>query len=311
MITGWRQLARTPFDIAAGNPVFEREISRLHRVWSRARMRRTSRQALAHAALAVIAAWLLLWAASASGYGAAQPNYIYQASSNVVFWLLLIALGSGTLLDMQALRAALPSISSEVNARRWELLRLTPLRESSIVSAKHAAAQLRVWRALALVVGLRAATAALFMVNVFGLSYVLSGMPPLARNDLAAIPLILATVAVLTVLFVFEPLWRVRTMTALGMVISSYVLDSPLSTLIAAIALLAVWLAQAVIFMTLLTALWTVLFPVVMFGADALVASAIVLGFGVVIAVSIFGFHTVLVRWCLRRVHRRISRVAN
>lgn len=310
MLASLRRIRRTPF-AAAGHPVFERDISRLQRVWPEARLRRASRLAVAQVALVVVVVWLLLSAISAAGYSPTQPQGIYHASSNVIFWLILIALGSGALLDMLAVRAALPVISGEVRARRWELLRLTPLRESGIVSAKHAAAQLRVWRALALVVGLRAATAALFLINVFGLSYVVAGSPPFLRDELAAAPLIIGAVAAFGAVYLFEPLWRVRTMTALGMVISAHVLESALSTLAAGGALLLVWLAQALILGALLTSLWVALMPVMLFGADVLTASAALLGFSVIIAVAMFGFHLVVTRWGLRRVYRRIRQPAN
>lgn len=310
MLAALRRIRRTPF-AAAGHPVFERDISRLHRVWPEARLRRASRLAVAQGALVVVAAWLLLSAISAAGYSPAQPQRIYHASSNVIFWLMLIALGSGALLDLLALRAALPAISGEVRARRWELLRLTPLRESGIVSAKHAAAQLRVWRALALVVGLRAATAALFLINVFGLSSVVAGAPPALRDELAAAPLTIGAAAAFGAVYLFEPLWRVRTMTALGMVISAHVLESALSTLAAGGALLLVWLAQALILGALFTSLWLTLMPILLFGANVLTASAALLGFGVMIAVAMFGFHLVVTRWGLRRVYQRIGRLAN
>jgi hypothetical protein len=311
MLASLRRLGRTPFATAAGNPVFERDISGLHRASSAVRVQRTARRALFQAALVVVTAWLLLWMLSASGYSATTPQYIYYASSGVVFWLMLIALGCGALLDMLALRAALPLISGEVHARRWELLRLTPLRESSIVSAKHAAAQLRVWRALALVVGLRAATAALFLVNLFGLSHVLTGAPPFLREELVALPLIVVAAAVFIVIYLFEPVWRVQAMTALGMVVSAHVLESALATLAAGGALLLAWLTQALIVGALLAALSVMIMPVALFGAGAVSAAAVALGFSLLIALVVFSFHRMLMRWALRRVYRRISRPAN
>lgn len=310
MLAALRRLWRTPF-AAAGHPVFERDIAHLRRVWSEGGLRRASRLTAARVALAVTAAWLLLSAISAAGYSPAQPQRVYQASSNVVFWLMLIALGSGALLDMLALRAALPAISGEIRARRWELLRLTPLRESDIVTAKHAAAQLRLWRALALVLGLRAATAALFLVNVVGLSYAITGTPLLPRDELAAVPLIVGALGVLGAVYVIEPLWRVQAMTALGMLVSAHVLEGALSTLAAGGALLLVWLAQALAAGALLAAVWIALLPALMFGAAALALAALTLGFSVVIAVAVFGFHLVLTRWALRRVYQRIQRPAN
>ncbi len=311
MIAALRQLQRTPFDVAAGNPVFERDIGRHSPAWSQVSLQRASRRAQAGAAAVSIAAWLLLWWLSAAGYSAAQPQYIYRASSNVIFWLMMLALGSALLLDMLAVRAGLPGISNDVSARRWELLRLTPLRESSIVTGKHAAAQLRVWRALAVVVGLRAATAGLFIVNVFGLSYVLNGVPLFLREELPAAPLILMSVGVFMAVYVLEPVWRVRAMTALGLVISSYALDRSLAVLAGGAALAAVWLAQTVIMSALLAAMYGMLFSVAVFSTDTLVASAFLFGFSLVIASAVVGFHTVLRRWSLRQVHRRISRAAN
>ncbi|MGQ9888733.1 MAG: hypothetical protein ACUVSX_09625 [Aggregatilineales bacterium] len=317
MIAALRRLQRTPFDVAAGNPVFEHDISRHAPAWSQLSLQRASRRAQASAAAVSIAAWLLLWWLSVAGYSAAQPHHIYRASSNVVFWLVMLALGSALLLDMLAVRAGLPGISSDVSARRWELLRLTPLPASSIVTGKHAAAQLRVWRVLAVVVGLRAAAAGLFIVNAFGLSYVLDGVPLFAREQLPAVPLTLMSVAVFVAVYVVEPVWRVRAMTALGLVISSYVLDKSLAALAGGAALIATWLAQTVVVLTLLATMYRMLwmlFSASAFGASALMLSlmfsTILLGFSLVIASAVVGFYTVLQRWSLRQLHRRINRAA-
>lgn len=311
MLAVLRQLQRTPFDIAAGNPVFERDIGRQVPAWSQASLQRASRRTQAGAAAVSVAIWLLLWWLSAAGYGAQQPQYIYRASSGVVFWLMLLALSSGLLLDMLAVRAGLPSISDDVGAHRWELLRLTPLRESSIVAGKHAAAQLRVWRALAAVIGLRAATAGLFMVNAFGLSYVFSGVSVFSREELPAVPLVLVTLAVFVVLYVFEPVWRVRAMTALGLAISSYVLSKALATLAAGAALLVVWAVQTVMTAVLLIYLSVVPLSLTMFSEHALVVAAYELGFSLVMIATVAGFHNVVLHWSLRRVHCRISRLVD
>lgn len=305
------KLYTTPHDVGAGNPVFERETRVFPWAETEQGLHRFSRRLLVLSALATAVIWLVLWSVSAPGYAVSQINgsfTAYRASTDVVFWLMLIAAGCGVLLDLFALRAGLGSISSEVTARRWELLRLTPLRESGIIFGKHAAAQIRAWRGLSLLTGLRVGAAAIFLLNVVGLPFVLPGMSPFTQNDAGFILFVAAISAVSLPVYILEPLWRVRAMTALGMVISSFVLHVPLSTLAALAVALAVWLLQLLVLFALASLIGALLFPIVLFSGDFLLASAVGFGFSLALAVAVYGFYAILTRWGLRRVFQRISR---
>lgn len=315
-----RQLQRTPFDIAAGNPVFEGDIRRQFPAWSQVSLQRASRRAQISASAVLIAAWLLLLWPRAEYYRAIFPiplvtnelgtsyfdaNPIYAAGFEVAVWLAALAFGSGLLLDMLAVGAGLTGISGDVSARRWDLLRLTPLPQSSIVAGKHAVAQLRVWRALAVVVGLRAAAVSALLVSWF----VLSGLGMLSDFVL---------VSPLVAVYVLEPIWRVRSLTALGLVISSYLLDRSLAVLTSGLALAAVWLAQTVIAALMVAwdrTLYRMLssfryyvdsYSVYVIDVPKLAGFLFVLS----LAAVIVGFYIALRRWSLWQVRRRISRAA-
>ncbi len=72
---------------------------------------------------------------------------------------------SGWLVDCAGIAVAVGGISGELITGRWDLLRLTLLRVERLIAAKHGTAQIRAWRLMALVVGVRvgAVTLLVFM----------------------------------------------------------------------------------------------------------------------------------------------------
>lgn len=115
----------------------------------------------------------------------------------------------GAALDYTSATAGLGGISRELVSGRWTLLRVTPLREGGIILAKHAVAQMRGWRPVMLIIGLRAGLIVCWAVTLIG-----SG----EASPVSALALIVIVVSAAA-----EPIARLRGFAALGLYVSARV----------------------------------------------------------------------------------------
>lgn len=311
----------TPYsDYALRHPVFRREVRRVRRGLSEARIRGYSLRIFLIVYVIIFVAWLLLsLVLSTSPSYAYYPQsptewFVYQSSPQVFALLIVLTIGANFILDFSSTLAALGSINSEILEGRWDLLRLTALREEGIVNAKHAAAQVRAWRAMAVIVGARVS------IIILGL-FIFPVVPLIMLGDtgffdtlgesffhepfgtLFAFASLMLTLAV----YLVEPYWRMKAMTSLGMVISSYILNPPLATLAGVGAIFAVWLLQIVIAGMLIFGLGFLLSPTVfLFSSSAGFAVFYILIAVAITGATIYGFYTLLQNWSLRRVITRV-----
>jgi hypothetical protein len=227
------------------------------------------------------------------------------ATQNFMFFVGAVSLVAALPMDYVSMRAALNSINGEMISGTWDLLRLTAVREGELVLAKHAGAQLRAWRSMATVIGLRVAVALVSLI-FFAHEYVWSTRrfgfdagAPFGYFILNLLPF-----ALLYGVFIIEPLWRMRAVTALGMVISARSTDASASALSAMGALLAFWLAQLVVAAAVVAGFSVLLFSIALFGIGALCAPLLAL---LVLFSTLYGFYSVLKTWSLRQVARRVA----
>ncbi len=301
------------------HPLFMLEARRFAWVGTPQSFRQHSRRILLWMHVAVFAVWLLFMlldaALSNQGFGDRQ---VYVNSINMVNWIMLLSIGLGMILDFRCLQVALRSINGEVEAGRWDLLRLTALSEQGIVLAKHAGARLKVWRLTMIIASLRVATISLGLFAVLVVPYLVLGENLVVEGLFTAFLddplglLVVVVIAFLTALvYCIEPFWRAQTMTALGMVLSAWVSNLPLATLAAVGVIFAVWLVQMVILVALFFGLGVglaALFAPLMFGYASLVTALYFLLSCIITAVTVYGFYTLLQTWALRHVVRRIRR---
>jgi fumarate reductase subunit D len=178
----------------------------------------------------------LLLLTAALVLAASRPRFNLSVLLSEIAAILAVGCGLslflGILLGVSSLRSGFPVIRRDRDSGLWEMLRLTPLRDGQIVQSKHALAQLGALRLAAWLTGMRAAlmllTAiwfALFFMyfgSVFGdggrVQPVDSSSAVLyALRSLIEYLLVLAT----AILFIIEPLHRMRAFTAIGLAIST------------------------------------------------------------------------------------------
>lgn len=296
------------------HPIFVRDARRVHWGVSPDDLRRYSWRIALITQVVMLLVWLLLIALlffSTPPYMRGSETFLFVTSFNAAGLLMAVTVLAGLVLDFASMQAAVHSISGEVNARRWDLLRLTALHVQGIASAKYAVAQLRVWRMMVIMVSARVAAIWIMLLIYFVLPPLMLGS--YAFDHLAAFfaaPLentVLLGIGVLTaIIYVLEPYWRMKAMTAMGMMVSTYELNTALAMLAGVGIIFAVWLLQLIIAASLIFGLG-LLATLFFISSSALLVLGYLLLSAVVIGLTIYGFYSIVSRWGLRRVVWRIA----
>lgn len=311
---------RSPY-VMFHHPLFRLDSRRIRWAWSPQRLRRYTWGLVVGVHLAVFGIWGLLLAL----YALLAPDrsmfyadrLIYDVGLGIVGFMMFIVIAAGILLDLVSVQAAVKTINSEMLAGRWDLLRLTSLNERGIVAAKHAGVRLRMWRFTTIVASARLATVVLWLFATFVAPYLVTGDNAIVQELLfdfqeEAFSIVIAAiiVALTALIYVLEPFWRMQSMTALGMVLSAYIVNIPLATLAAMGTMLAIWLLQGFVALALFFGLGAglslALAPFLFAGTPLLPGFLYVLFACVVTAVTIYGFYAIVQTWSLRRVQYRI-----
>lgn len=152
--------------------------------------------------------------------------------NNYLLFILFAAVAFGLLCSVYYVLAAINTIYPQSRNIEWESLRLTLLTEADILMANYATIQVRVWRTMVVEVAVR-----VFLSLVCTLELIQSYLSALrysSPNGVEAFEVILAFVIIVTA-FIVEPLWRMRTVTLIGITMATWFQDYG-AALIAAIA---------------------------------------------------------------------------
>jgi hypothetical protein len=291
-------------DIRSDHPVLLREMRRLPWLNGASSPVRHGIRAM----LRVLFALLVLYGLWLLYQRLRQQDFLWfrNATSDYFIIVGVASLLVGLLLDFLSITTALNSINGEMISGTWDLLRLTAIREGELVLAKHASNQLRVWRATMRVIGLRIGASLIAVITFFGTDFLrtLVTQRELFGESLLFFVFNFIPSLGLFAVFCLEPLWRMRAVTALGMVISARSTDASASAPSAMGALLAFWLAQLIVAVAVVAGFSVLLFSIALFGIGALCAPLLAL---LVLFSTLYGFYSVLKTWSLRQVARRVA----
>lgn len=163
----------------------------------------------------------------------------------VLFWSLLITF---LIIDSRAISVSIGSINTDFVNGLWDSLRITSLSEQGIIRAKHAATQLRTWRSISLIAGLRLSV---FVTFEFQFISALLSESTLPNDDPLSIAIMWGVIALsgilLIALVLLEPFWRMRSTAAIGLAISARIENIPLANIVAGMVLIGVWIGQLII----------------------------------------------------------------
>jgi hypothetical protein len=191
----------------------------------------------------VIAALWLAALLTAPAYPVRYASYAVVARSSEFLSLAFsLSLLSNFLVDLVAVWVALPSIDMGQNPIWWDLIRVTTLNPEKILAAKHAAAQVRAWRMMMVIVSVRVILVGLFVLTAIMFHWRL-GLIETSPDMFGILP----GLAILAATYVLEPYWRMRMMTALGLRIAARAPNLPMAILTGFGAILLVWILQMMI----------------------------------------------------------------
>jgi len=244
--------------ITPSNPAFATGLERI-------RLLRTSRSLILYTLfvifipLSILMFWWLLTAITYAQAQRLQQWEIYTNFQNIetalALMLLFITPISALALDIYTISVAVNSIGSEMQTLQWNM-RLAHPNPTAYLTAQYVLAQVRAWRALALEVAVR----------IFGVCLVLTAFmvtdncfigdnPPMSGTcGVSFLPLhmdmlmiiLSCLVAGFGVLYAMEPLWRMRVLAAIGLLISARIRKPALVRLAAFTTILGVHLVQLI-----------------------------------------------------------------
>lgn len=181
-----------------------------------------------------------------------RPLSMYDSVGNFLMILFLLSVADRLLLDFIAVSASATTISDDVRTGHWELLCLSDVSADTVLHAKHTLAQVRTWRMMAVMTGLRAAVVALGALFLFVLPYLLPESSSISRpfgriltfEDMWQAAVAIICLAILAAIYLFEGCWRVRALAAGSVLISSKLRPTSDAILNGAGTVFTLWLVQ-------------------------------------------------------------------
>ncbi len=303
--------------IKPSNPVFASELQRVRRLRSARSLTRYGRAIMIIPTLLLWTWWLYTVVAFAQASGDQKFAVYYQYTSVIralAFSLVIAMPVAALVLDLYCMMVTVNSIGHEMTNGQWDLLRLTSLSANDCIAAKYAVAQVRAWRVLTVEIAVRMLMIILFVIsltfvehydlNFYGRIQLLvwpaiddykamfQSHPTGTLADLAAIVLSI-------LILLIEPLWRMRSLTALGLAISAQIHNLPFASLAAFGTLVIFHAVEAAIILGVGLLRSRILLPL---------TSELQLGMFVTVIALIATFHAGVQRTALRYARYRAFR---
>lgn len=282
-------------DAGAFNPVFRLEARRR---LSMEKLRGQSLWWMVQTALIGFNLWLV---AAVVIVVTAQDWRLYMDVLLLLFILLGASLLDKFILDFSAATASLDAIEDDVRHGHFDLICLTDVRMNAYLKAKHAVAQMRSWRLMCRDMGFRLGLALAIIGHLLFLPLLLSeripdssifGLPqpatpgmaasagPSELEDVLVLVSLLPGMFALVAVYVLEPRWRLRSLAAASIAVSTQRKRAPFSLLYALGTLIGVWIMQilmAIAAMIALSQFMPIAFISGMFAGFVLLVAAAVL----------------------------------
>ncbi len=303
----FKRFARlTPHFRLSQNPLFALEVRRVRWGVSTEIMLQRGRLWLTVTCTALFSLWLLILLIGGGGFDSENPSLV------ILFLLFGASFMAALALDFTCMAAAIGSVGREIVSGRWDLLRLTLLRIDQIVAAKHGAAQTRAWRLMTLLIGARLAITAMIIISLVMMflrdqSYGFYQYSPiLLFRDLV----VYGFIALACLVYVIEPFWRTRAVTALGVAISARTQQHAFGVLAALAAVMALWLAQGCVLLAMGAFASAFIVPLALAETSAIqitiCSPLLLLG---MFAGVVYGFYNIIQTWSLRSAERWLAQI--
>lgn len=230
--------------------IFTYEARRLRYGRTLADLRTMTLWGLFYAVAAAVALFLIVVLVASSYQGARS------ALGTILGWMLFLSLADKFIYDFVGLTTGLDSIRTDYNSHRWPLIAVSDMSMNRIVAIKYLVVQIATWRTMLLVVGLRLSVVVLGVLNLFVLPLLFPVESEASLSDFAAVDTIeellvigftLAIVGIIAVVYVIEPRWRLRALSAASLLNSLRGRDASVGLMWSVSSFLRLWLVQIMI----------------------------------------------------------------
>ncbi|MEP7288716.1 MAG: hypothetical protein ABI947_23435 [Chloroflexota bacterium] len=242
-----------PFSmIAPSNAVFERDLRRV-------RWLRRPRALVMYSAYLLIGIPLIEAVLFALDYfrkmAALQLDRYYSTDFDLWFVLILLATFLiSAAADLYYLVVTVNSINRLIESGEWDSLRLTPIPERDLVLGKVAVAQVRGWRLMTLDMALRLCGIVVIVALAVSTTNILQ-----VRHELSTL-LDAGIILVFCAAYVLEPLWRMRTIVAVGIALSAGIRNLAFAVLAGLAAVFALHIVQFFVIGFTISSLYAITF---------------------------------------------------
>jgi hypothetical protein len=251
------------------NPVFSYEIRRVRWLKSVESLRRYSQYVLYGLHAFIIGWWFLSIAvhllsnytlySSGSFNASVAVHNIYDVAELIITLILFANVGVTLLADAYYTMVTVNSINQQVVSGHWDILRVTPLPEDDILSAKYAISQILAWRLMAIETALRVLSIVFIPVLIISTPLLYSGnlltsllafvtAPVIILFVIVAVAPVSIPVLILLLMYIFEPYWRMQAVLAFGIAVSARIQNTTIAALAGFGTLLVMRAVQVAVF---------------------------------------------------------------
>lgn len=256
---------------------------------------------------------LAIWLCILAYHNGSADWYTYSASDtseSLFLWVFYASAGLNLLLDFFGVVATAGSINREKTSTNWDLLTVTTVRQETVIRAKHIAAQVRIWRLVTLIFGLRMGFTTWGLLHTAGTSIWFNGLGHFIqeaidefRHEPVETPLALYLFALIFVVYMLESLWRARLVTAIGLAASARIQNTTSAILAGFAGVVLMWITQAIILIAMFWLSFEIGNYSAMYDDDAIVVIITLVMSGW--AAVIYGYYRLvrerLLKWATRR----------
>lgn len=255
---------RTPhISIRNENPVFDYDLRRVKgrnspgRLWAYSALLQTFPVVLISIAYFARLRSFALQYGTASADTYYHHSFFYSGWSTLIAITLVVSVLTAFVGGLHYMSVSIHSINTQMNTGHWDMLRLSPLDDDTVLRAKEAIAHIRAWRLMHIEIALRMAQ---ITYGVLGLCFhpldAVSGQWLAGENSIIGYmarefgerPLsVLVRITLLVAIgyvWIMEPRWRMRTITTIGLALSARVHNLSMASVAAFFGMVGFYIAH-------------------------------------------------------------------
>lgn len=178
-------------------------------------------------------------------------NTAYTIMWSITQMMFAFSLLDKFIYDFIGLLTGLDNIRSDLSESRWDLVILTGVSVRKIVNAKYAVVQIKAWRTMLWVVCLRLCVVMLTLLNLFFIPIIVPAIDSRldiietdSVTDVLAVIMVWISIAIVMLMYIVEPRWRLRALAAASLLNSTRSNDTAIGMMWSLLSFFQIWIAQ-------------------------------------------------------------------